>query len=150
MIVTRAEALLVEDTQLSTASDVVEPLRLDGYSPLNYQIVVTQDESEINEELATPGNPPAVCHEQVFHLRCKLTTSETDEVSIAQRMNVFVADVEKQIKAYANWYWFAGLAIDARFNPPTALELDGAAAVVSLPLIVVYRVDETDPYVVRA
>lgn len=149
-IVSRVETILVEGVESAFASDVVEPLRVEGYSPTDYQIVVTQDDCEINEDLALPGNPPGVCHEQVFNLRCKLMTSESDEVSIYNRMNVFAMDVQRRFTSYPNWYWVNGLAIDARFGAMTPPSLDGGAAVANLPLTVVYRVSEYDPYILRS
>ena len=149
LIVTRVTTMTVEGNETSTATDIVEPTRIGGYSPSDYQIVVTQDEATRNEPLSTPGNPPAVAMDQTYTLRCKLVTSETDETAIDLLLNVFAMDTQKRVTSYSNWYSMNGLALDARFDTPVRAESSGGAVVVNLPLIVTYRVSETNPYTVR-
>ena len=150
LIVTRITTMLGEvNIDRTRAADIAEPTRTGGYSPEDFQIVVTQDEATRNQTFSTPGNPPAVAYDQMYTLRCKVLVSETAETAIDELVNKFVCDAQKIITSYVDWHTMNGLAIDAEFDAPVKVDNSGGAVVTNLPLVVTYRVSETDPYALR-
>jgi len=49
----------------------------------------------------------------------------------------------------ADWYQFDGQSIDAQFEPEETISSEGIDGI-NLPIAIVYRTDEHDPYTRRA
>lgn len=138
----------------TTASGVIRPTALGGFSPDDYQIVFIQGESTKNQELSCPGNPPSVARNQQFLIRAEILPSKKDDRPLDQIRNRFAADVEKALTTSQtgnDWAQWDGLAVNSMIGDATPyLEDDTTIAGFEMNLIVVYRVSENDPYQVRA
>jgi hypothetical protein len=148
-IVTRLEALLIDDVENTTISEVAEPTRFGGYRPRDWQVVVNQGETRPFEAYDIPSNPPAVGQETIFNLRCRCMTSETDPTAKDTYANQFSADVCKAIRTASDWYGFSGKAVDAYFGDSVITQEDDGGSGVLVQLVVRYRHNEGDPYTAR-
>lgn len=140
--------LMVGNTDFNTnVYEVVRPKRLGDYTPIHKQIVLTQGEEEIDEELSCPGNPPAIARRQKFNIRCHLMTDEKATDAIDTDINAFASDVILAVTDdYNTWHTFDGNAIDAAWGTRELVNADGGIDGVNLPLYVTYRTNENDPY----
>lgn len=140
--------LMVGNTDFNTnVYEVVRPTRLECYTPIHKQIVLTQGEEEIDEELSCPGNPPAIARRQKFNIRCHLMTDERATDAIDSDINAFASDVILAVTDdYNTWHTFDGNAIDAAWGTREMVNADGGIDGVNMPLYVTYRTNENDPY----
>lgn len=149
-LVDRLSLLTAGYSIFTPVPEVIRPTRNGNWTPKHLQIVVTNGDSEVDEELSLPGNPPATCRKQTFNIHCHLLPSEKDTTPIDELVETMVADVITVV-ANDSWWWaFDGLAINAEFQTTTPLESDGSFGGVTIPLVVTYRTDEGNPYNVRA
>lgn len=147
----RLEAMVDSDDYQTAVSSVKRLQRNGGeYTPEHLQILVRQGDDEIDDELSYPGNPPAICHRQTFNLRCHVMTSERDIDPVDSISNTFQADVIKCLTAGNNWYQFDGNAIDANIGAIEPINEDGGPDGLNIPIVIVYRVDENNPYNARS
>lgn len=130
--------------------EVIRPTRLGVWTPKDLQIVLTQGIDKILDDLSHPGNPPAIAHMQTFNIRCHIMTDEGDTRAIETVINTFAADVIKCVSSETEWYNFSGSAINSTWEPLEYIQADGGVDGVNVPLSVIYRVSETDPYAVRS
>lgn len=134
-------------------SEVIRPTRnSENWKLKNLGIGVLQGESERVPELDCPGNPPALAYSVTFNLRCVVKDSETSTAAHATNENEMAAAVVTAITDDGvMWYTMNSNAIDTTFGtmqpfvPPEG-EMNG----VTVPVIVTYRVSETNPFEVRA
>ena len=151
VLVTRLEAMLVENSFNTLASGIVRPARFADITPINKQVVIAQGQDDVVEELSHPGNPPAIARRQIFNVRCYLLPSERSTEAIDAQINVFAADVNKAIcTPSGTWQTFGGLAVDAMVGGYDFFQADGGIEGVTVPVSVTYRTDEGNPYNVRA
>ena len=136
------------------AASVVRPLRNEIETPEHLQIVLTQGSPEINEELMCPGNPPAQCYEGMFNIRCRVMLSETDTTPVDEIINTMAAEVVRVVcdDSYLSYSWHTmeDLAFNSQWQPHENIDSDGSYDGVNVPLLVSYRVSETNPFEVRA
>jgi hypothetical protein len=151
VIITRLTALKDDELAEVAVSEIIRPKRLDSYTPKDNQIVVTQGANERVPEMDHPGNPPAVGRSQRFNIRCHVMPSELDPAAVDEYCNVFAAEVMQAITTPQNtWHNFGSLAIDGIFDTLEEIDGDGGIDGINVPLIVMYRTSETDPYTARA
>jgi len=143
---------MVDSDDYNTAvSSVIRPARNGGeFNIQNLQIVVRQGADEIIDELSYPGNPPAIAHKQTFNLRCHVLLSERNTDSVESTINTFQADVIKCLTTGNEWYRFGTSAVDAPIGAVEPINEDGGIDGFNLPVYITYRVDENNPYNVRA
>ena len=147
----RRLALLVDNTTYDTkVVEVIRPTRLGTWTPQHLQIVLTKGAEEVVDELSYPGNPPSVARRQTFNIRCHVMTDEQDLDAVETVINTFAADIVKVVCTEANWYQFAGLSIIADWLPVEDIQADGGVDGVNVPIAILYRTSEGDPYTVRA
>jgi hypothetical protein len=150
VLIARLETLIGGDEQTDVV-EVIRPKRLGDYTPKDLQIVVTQSNPERVTELDCPGNPPAICWQQTYNIRCHLMPSEDDDTAIDQLCNQFAADVIKVVCTPSNdWHLFDNYAIDAQIQTIENIETGEGMDGVNVPIAIMYRVSENDPYTVRA
>lgn len=149
-LLTRLEGMTAGTYNTNVSS--VYRLAVNGgeYAVEHLQIVIKQGDDEIVDELMRPGNPPAIAHRQVFNLRCHVLPSERDTDPVETTNNTFAADVIKCLTTPANWYQWDGNAIDTQIGAVQNINEDGGIDGFNLPVTVLYRVDENNPYEVRA
>lgn len=132
------------------ASEVVRPQRFAQYTPRDNQIVVAYGENEAVEELSRPGNPPAMARDQTFNIYCHVMPSEKDPTAVDEYMSVVASEVVRAVSTPpANWHNFTGLAIDAVWESHEQIDSERVSGV-NVPLRVLYRTDENNPYIARA
>ena len=147
----RLEAMVGSDDYQTEVASVLRLPRNGGeYSIEHLQIIIRQGSDEIDAELSYPGNPPAIAHRQTFNLRCHVLTSERDTEPVDATINAFAADVIKCLTAGNEWYQFGGTAIDATIGAVEQINEDGGADGFNLPISILYRVDENNPYNARS
>ena len=147
----RRLTLLVDNTTYDTkVVEVIRPTRLGTWTPQHLQIVLTQGSEEVVDELSYPGNPPSVARRQTFNIRCHVMPDEQELDAVETVINTFAADIVKVVCTEANWYQFAGLSINADWLPVEDIQADGGVDGVNVPIAILYRTSEGDPYTVRA
>jgi hypothetical protein len=121
----------------------------------NYLVLVVQQDSQLNEEMSHPENPPAIAFDATFNIHCFVRESDREESVMSTTSNEMAAQAMKAITNESvspnKWWQMAGNAIVSEFGMigPYS-ESEGVNAGVTLPLVVSYRISETDPYEVRA
>lgn len=131
---------------------VSRPRAGSGLSPGHKAVTMVQAQAEQNAAMSHEGNPPVIAWQQPFQLYCTVDAPEGSDVDDDETINNFVAEVQKAISQPAeSWHNWGGLAVNSMFGPmqPYIAE-KGAYAGLLLTLFVIYRVDETDPFVSRA
>ncbi len=143
--------LLVDNTTYDTkVVEVIRPTRFGTWTPQNLQIILTKGAEEVVDELSYPGNPPSVARRQTFNIRCHVMTDEQDLDAVETVINTFAADIVKVVCTEANWYQFGGMSINADWLPVEDIQADGGVDGVNMPIAILYRTSEGDPYTVRA
>lgn len=130
--------------------DVVRPTKLATYTPAHGLIVLTRGDVVRVPELDCPGNPPAIAWRQTFLIRVHIAPSERDATPVEVYEDVMEAEIHNAIRTDATWHTFDDNAIDAEFEAVQTVTGDGGYEGISVPVVVTYRVDEGDPYTVRA
>jgi hypothetical protein len=159
MSVTVAEAIaieiedrlneLVNGEELTDVVEVVRPTVYGGFTPKDNQIVITMGDTEEVPELFCPGNPPAICWETTYNVRCRVMPSENGTDTKGKLTSQFFADVIKAITTpQSTWHQFRGKAINARIGPISNNNSEVFEGV-TVPIVVHYRTPENDPYTVR-
>lgn len=139
-----------DDGYETTVSQVVRPTRLGGFTPKDYQLIVTQGNMIYNREQSRHGNPPAIAWVIPFIIAGVIKQNESDTTAVAALKNTFAADVIKAVTSVADWHNWDQLAIDTTFgNVDDYTGSDGQAGF-KIGMNVLFRVDEDDPYTARA
>jgi hypothetical protein len=152
-IVHRLQAITFEGGYAFDVSEVVRPNRRgDVVQYKHLSIIVDQGNAERNEDGDHPGNPPALSYRLAFDLKCIVRDSRTEQDSRTINESEMAAAVVKAITdAGSMWYTLGGNAINAEFGDMVPFNSgEGELNGITVPLIVTYRVSETDPYEVRA
>ena len=137
-------------TYQTDVCEAIRPTRLSTWTPQHLQIVLTQGTSEVVEESSYPGNPPAIARRQTFNIRCHIMSDEQDTEAIETVINTFAADVVKVVCSVTEWHNFVGNAVDSTWLDLEYIQADGGVDGVNVPIAILYRTDETDPYTARA
>lgn len=151
-IVSRLEGILVDEDYSFDVSEVVRPTRRgENWQRKHLGIGVLQGEFERVPELDCPGNPPAVCYAMNVNLECVCRNSkaETDAKTVNEYM--MASDAVQAITNHQNWHTFGGYAINAELGSPSPFSSpEGELNGMEIPLRILYRVSENNPYEVRA
>lgn len=148
-IYSRLEALVAVPNDAFTFCDVVRPSKIATYTPRHAMIVLTRGDVSRVTDLDCPGNPPAVAYQQTFLIRVHLAPSEKDTTPIEYYEDVAEAEIIKAIRTSSTWHTFDGNAINAEFAAVQTATSDGGYDGIAVPLVVTYRVSESDPYTAR-
>lgn len=146
----RLTALVTSGAGAYFFCDVVRPTKLATYTPQHGKIVLTRGDQSRVPELDCPGNPPAIAWQQTFDIRVHIAPSERDETPVELFEDLAQAEIIKAVRNSDTWHTFDGNAINAEFEAMVTVTSDGGYSGVSIPVNVVYRVAENDPYTVRA
>jgi hypothetical protein len=149
-LTSRLEAMIGNSAYETDVLEVIRPRRLNDFTPADGQIVVTQGSSEVSEESSHGGNPPAIARNQTFNIRCHVINDERDDTTIDEITNTFAADVIKAVTTGANWHNFDGNAINATIESFELISGDGGLDGINVPITILYRTDEDNPYIARA
>ena len=148
----RLYQLVVGNSAYIQLEEVIRYNRKETYTPKDKQIVLTQGANDRVPEMDHAGNPPAICRQQTFNIRCHVIASEFDDTLSDEYVNQMVMEAMKAItNNQATWHTFGGLAIDAEFGNLENIDDDGTGIDgANVPLLVRYRTDENNPYNVRS
>ena len=149
-IFTRLQALVTADVSAYTFADVVRPTKLATYTPRNGLIVLTRGDVARLPEMDCPGNPPSVAIEQTFLIRIHIAPSEHDTTPVDLYEDAVEAEIHRALTNHTTWHTFGGYAINSRIEATVTVTSDGGYDGIAIPVIVVYRTDEGNPYTVRA
>ncbi len=117
----------------------------------NLEIIVEQGEDVYNEALTHAGNPAAIAYDLAFTILGFVRNSDASTTPDATSENAMLAAIKKAVAGTATWHTFDGNAVIADWGQSEPInDEEGAYSGVSVPLIVTYRVSETDPFVARA
>jgi len=146
---TRLAGITIAGGYELTVSEVVRPLRFDGWRPKNNQLIVTQGTLGRNDAMSCPGNPPATAYDLEFQIAGLLMPTESSVGRIDALRNTFAADTIKCLcTPAASWHNWDGLAIDSTISQVEDVTTEEASGF-KLTLTVVFRVSENDPYTSR-
>lgn len=145
----RLETLAEVPASIVPFRDVIRPAKLATYMPEHGLVVLIRGDQTRVPELDCPGNPPAVAYRQLFHIVIHLAPSEKDSTPLDQYEDYAHAEVVKAVRVNGTWHTFDDNAIDATFEPAQSVSGEGGYDGIVIPLSVVYRVAEDDPYTVR-
>ena len=138
-------------SQLLLVNEVTRPTTRNNDTVFDRQIIFRQAENIRVPELDCPGNPPAEARQVTFVIHCRINPSEKDSTPADRYCDLMLAEVRRVIcSAGSQWYTMGGLASDSRFGDHVIVESDGGFDGMALPIAVIYRTPENDPYVVRA
>lgn len=129
--------------------DVVRPTRSQTYTPQHGLVVLTRGEYVRVPELDCPGSPPAIAYQQTFLVRVHIAPSELDNTPVEIYEDIMEAAVIKAIRNSDDWYNFNGDAINAVFQAGQLSTSDGSYDGIAIPVQVMYRIAEDDPYTSR-
>lgn len=151
-IVTRLQQITTGNGYAFSVSEVVRPTRLQqSITPKHHQIQVVQTVNAFNPQMTHEGSPPAIAYDVVFNLHCFIRDSDSSTTPRATLENDIEASVRKAICNASDWYNFDGNAIIADWGQARPfVSQEGEHSGIVVPLIVTYRVSETDPYTARA
>jgi hypothetical protein len=143
---------LVNNTIYNTkVTEVIRPRRLEDRTIRDRQIVMTDGPHDRIPELDHEGNPPAEAWRITFNLYLHVQNDERKCESIDKVIHTFAADVKKAVCSVdSRWHTFGEKAIDATWQSMESIQSDGTFDGVNLPIAITYRIDEDDPYQVRA
>ncbi len=151
-IESRLNEILKENGYSFDVSEVVRPSRRgENWQRKHFGIGILQGTAERNPELDCPGNPPAIAFDLTFDLECVCRDSSNSTEAHATAENEIAAAAMQAIASSTQWHTMDGNCVNSEFGSPTPFsspegEMDG----VTLPLVVTYRVSETNPFEVRA
>ena len=136
-------------TYNTKVNEVIRPSRLESYTPKDMQIVLTTAAIAPVPELMCPGNPPAVAKRITFSIHCNVMNDEKVIEPIDTIVHMFAADVEQVVASEPLWHNFDENAINAYFLPHVRHSTSGGIDGINVPIEIVYRTAENDPYEVR-
>lgn len=145
----RLETLVAVPIEDIVIKGVIRPTRLGTYMPEHCLIVLTRGDSVRVPDLDCPGNPPAVAMMQTFNVRCHIAPSEKDPTPVERYEDVITAIIHQAVTTGTDWHRFDANAIDAMVEPTESISGDGGYDGINIPVNVIYRTDEGDPYTVR-
>jgi len=147
----RLQLLTAGYSELIKVAEVLRPIRLGGFTPKHLQIVLTLGDKTRVPDLDYPGNPPVLCGEQVYNIRCHVIPSEKDPTPVDRYIETIGAEVVRAVVGESRqWHTMGNLAIDAEWQDHELVQADGGADGVNVPLAVRYRVDEGNPVAFRS
>jgi len=130
-------------------AEAVRPVKQGGFTPQDKQIELTEGDEDT--PIIYPGNPPKSERVQTFNIQGRAMPSEKDTTPIGKIINSIKADIVRAVcDPAATWHTFGGNAVNANWGPPEIIPPGGEFRGVTMPLLVTYRTDEGNPYVMRA
>jgi hypothetical protein len=121
-----------------------------GWSPKNYDIVVVEGDEARNTEIDCPGNPPAVGYDFPISIQAYIRQSDRSTVPEQRLAKNFVANIRKAVATPSAWHTFGGNAINSDIGTASFFRSDdGSHSGMTMELMVMYRVSETNPFQVR-
>jgi hypothetical protein len=139
-------------TRMAAAfDDVYRSTRIGTWQPKDLVLHVHQGTLTPNAELSCPGNPPAQAFDLEAIVAGIVKPSDSSVVAVDTFKNRLGADIIKAATDANLWHQWGGLAVNTTIGTVEEyVEETGGLQGVMVRLTITFRVDEDDPYQVRA
>lgn len=150
VLTSRLENITIYNGYAFDVAEVTRPNRFGTNTTYRHLgIIVEQRNGVRNPAIDIPGNPPAIGYDQEYAVRCIVRDRAGGEAH-AVNENEMVANAVKALTAASNWHSVNGYALDTKFGDVEPFisdtgEFNGA----TIPVIVLYRVNENNPFTSR-
>jgi hypothetical protein len=143
------------ETRLLTVAgvSVIVPTRQGGENIEDQTVIVKPQAIETLTEYDRPGNPPAIGKLFPVLISCVVMPSEVgiSPTKWHEAAATLGTACQKSITTGVGWHTFGGNSIDAMIGPLEPNEpQDDSPGSIQFTISIKYRVDETDPNVLRA
>lgn len=121
------------------------------WQPKDLVVHVHQGPVTPNPAMCCPGNPPAQAYDLEAIVAGIVKPSDAETTPVDTFKNRMGADIIVAATNAAIWHQWGGLALNTMIGPiEEYTEETGAASGVMVKFTITFRVDEDDPYTVRA
>lgn len=139
-------------TRMAAAfDDVYRSTRIGTWQPKDLVLHVHQGTLTPNPELSCPGNPPAQAYDLEAIVAGIVKPSDSETTAVDTFKNRLGADIIAAATDATNWHQWGNLAINTTIGTVEEyVEETGGLQGVMVRFVITFRVDENDPYTVRA
>jgi len=139
-------------TRMAAAfDDVYRSTRIGTWQPKDLVLSVHQGTLTPNPELSCPGNPPAQAYDLEAIVAGIVKPSDASTVAVDTFKNRLGADIIAAATNAALWHQWGSLAINTTIGTVEEyIEETGGLQGVMVRFLITFRVDENNPYTVRA
>jgi hypothetical protein len=138
-------------TRMAAAFTAFRSTRVATWQPKDLVVHVHQGSLTPNVELSCPGNPPATAYDLEAIVAGIVKPSDAETIAVDTFRNRMGADIVKAATDAALWHQWGGLALNTVHGPiEDYMDETGGFAGVMVKFTITFRVDEDDPYQVRA
>jgi hypothetical protein len=138
-------------TRMAAAFTAYRSTRVATWQPKDLVVHVHQGALTPNAELSCPGNPPATAYDLEAIVAGIVKPSDAETIAVDTFRNRMGADIVKAATDATLWHQWGGLALNTVHGPiEDYMDETGGFAGVMVRFTITFRVDENDPYQVRA
>jgi hypothetical protein len=138
-------------TRMAAAFTAFRSTRVATWQPKDLVVHVHQGSLTPNTELSCPGNPPATAYDLEAIVAGIVKPSDAETIAVDTFRNRMGADIVKAATDATLWHQWGGLALNTVHGPiEDYMDETGGFAGVMVRFTITFRVDENDPYQVRA
>ena len=138
-------------TRMAAAFTAYRSTRVATWQPKDLVVHVHQGALTPNAELSCPGNPPATAYDLEAIVAGIVKPSDAETIAVDTFRNRMGADIVKAATDAELWHQWGGLALNTVHGPiEDYMDETGGFAGVMVRFTITFRVDENDPYQVRA
>jgi hypothetical protein len=138
-------------TRMAAAFTAFRSTRVATWQPRDLVVHVHQGSLTPNAELSCPGNPPATAYDLEAIVAGIVKPSDAETIAVDTFRNRMGADIVKAATDAELWHQWGGLALNTTHGPiEDYMDETGGFAGVMVRFTITFRVDEDDPYQVRA
>jgi hypothetical protein len=138
-------------TRMAAAFTAYRSTRVANWQPKDLVVHVHQGSLTPNAELSCPGNPPATAYDLEAIVAGIVKPSDAETIAIDTFRNRMGADIVRAATDAELWHQWGGLALNTTHGPiEDYMDETGGFAGVMVRFTITFRVDENDPYQVRA
>jgi len=138
-------------TRMAAAFTAYRSTRVATWQPKDLVVHVHQGSLTPNAELSCPGNPPATAYDLEAIVAGIVKPSDAETIAVDTFRNRMGADIVKAATDAELWHQWGGLALNTIHGPiEDYMDETGGFAGVMVKFTITFRVDEDDPYQVRA
>jgi hypothetical protein len=138
-------------TRMAAAFTAYRSTRVASWQPKDLVVHVHQGALTPNVELSCPGNPPATAYDLEAIVAGIVKPSDAETIAVDTFRNRMGADIVKAATDAELWHQWGGLALNTTHGPiEDYMDETGGFAGVMVKFTITFRVDENDPYQVRA
>jgi hypothetical protein len=138
-------------TRMAAAFTAYRSTRVATWQPKDLVVHVHQGALTPNADLSCPGNPPATAYDLEAIVAGIVKPSDAETIAVDTFRNRMGADIVRAATDAELWHQWGGLALNTVHGPiEDYMDETGGFAGVMVRFTITFRVDENDPYQVRA